>query len=209
MVASTGSMKKKAMGRYGDLIIRKWHTEYGCSEAGKIFEGINGTKIIKEGDLKMPKMLKDMFNDLCETMGMMKNKIRKLETVGFIISGLRISLLRLDSPAGHVCRLSRTRLFEMPTQISEFGVKALPIISLVWKAKAIVKIVIKLMEEEDLTEEEQLKTLQNCDEIDESSFTTPPSKLQLLSCSVIPESKRMDKENCSHTNQKSIKNQLR
>ncbi|CAG8783932.1 18743_t:CDS:2, partial [Gigaspora margarita] len=190
VVASTDSMKRKAMGRRGDLIIRKWHTEYGCSEAGKIFEGINGTKIIKEGGLKMPKMLRDMFIDLCETMEMRKNKIRKLETVGFIISGLRISLLRLDLPAGHVCRLSRTRLFEMPTQISEFGAKALPTISLVWKAKAIVKNVIKLMEEEDLTEEEQLKMLQNCDE---SGFTTPPPRLQLLSSSVTPESKRMNK----------------
>ncbi|CAG8728820.1 21744_t:CDS:10 [Racocetra persica] len=170
VVASTEPMKRKAMGRRGDLIIRKWHTEYGCSEAGKIFEGINGTKIIKEGGLKMPKMLRDMFIDLCKTMEMRKNKIRRLETVGFIISGLRISLLRLDLPAGHVCRLSRTRLFEMPTQISEFGAKALPTISLVWKAK--------------------LKMLQNCDE---SGFTTPPPRLQLMSSSVTPESKRMNK----------------
>ncbi|CAG8661214.1 6334_t:CDS:10, partial [Ambispora gerdemannii] len=190
VVASTGSMKKKAMGRRGDLIIRKWHTEYGCGEAGKIFEGINGTKIIKEGGLKMPKMLRDMFNDLCETMKMRKDKIRKLETVGFIISGLKISLLRLDLPAGHVCRLSRTRLFEIPTQVSEFGAKVLPTMSLIWKAKAIVKNVIKLMEEEDLTEEEQLKMLQNCDEVDESGLTTPPPRLQLLSSSVTPENKR-------------------
>ncbi|CAG8744498.1 20369_t:CDS:2, partial [Dentiscutata erythropus] len=149
VVVSTDSMKRKAMGWHGDLIIRKWHTEYGCSEAGKIFEGINGTKIIKEGGLKMPKMFRDMFIDLCKTIKMQKNKIRRLETVGFIISGLRISLLRLDLPAGHVCRLSQTWLFEMPTQISEFGTKALPTISL-----AIVKNVIKLIEEEDLTEEE-------------------------------------------------------
>ncbi|CAG8689600.1 4515_t:CDS:2, partial [Ambispora leptoticha] len=173
-------MKKKAMGRRGDLIIRKWHTEYGCGEAGKIFEGINGTKIIKEGGLKMPKMLRDMFNDLCETMKMRKDKIRKLETVGFIIS---------DLPAGHVCRLLRTRLFEIPTQVSEFGAKVLPTMSLIWKAKAIVKNVIKLMEEEDLTEE-QLKMLQNCDEVDESGLTTPPPRLQLLSSSVTPENKR-------------------
>ncbi|RIB09127.1 hypothetical protein C2G38_1981756, partial [Gigaspora rosea] len=59
VVASIGLMKRKAMGRHGDLIIWKWHTEYVCSEAGKIFEGINGTKIIKEGGLKMPKMLRD------------------------------------------------------------------------------------------------------------------------------------------------------
>jgi len=99
VVASTSSMKRKSMGRRGDLIIRKWHTKYGCGEAGKIFEGINGTKIIKEGGLKMPKMLRDMFNDLCETMKMRKDKIRKLETVGFIISGMYklLHLLIFDS----------------------------------------------------------------------------------------------------------------
>ncbi|CAG8837749.1 11089_t:CDS:10, partial [Gigaspora margarita] len=164
VVASTGSMKKKAMGRYGDLIIWKWHT------------------VIKEGDLKMPKMLKDMFNDLCETMGMMKNKIRKLETVGFIISGYYCCgwIYHQDMSVdchGHgflKCQLKYLNSVQNPSN-NKLGMESK------------VKNVIKLMEEEDLTEEEQLKTLQNCDEIDESSFTTPPSKLQLLSCSVIPE----------------------
>ncbi|CAG8664249.1 8306_t:CDS:2 [Acaulospora morrowiae] len=49
---------------------RRGHMEYGCGEAGKFFEGINNTKIIKEKSLEIPKMLKDMFNDLCETMKM-------------------------------------------------------------------------------------------------------------------------------------------
>jgi len=52
-----------------------------------------------------------------------------------------------------------------------------------------VKNVIKLTEEEDLTEEEQLNMLQNCDEVDESGLTTLPPKLQLLSSSVTPENK--------------------
>ena len=83
------------MGRRGDLIIRKWHTEYGCGEAGKIYEGNKGTKIIKEGGLKMPKMLRDMFNDLCEAMDMCESKVRKLETVGFIIAGIHCKLSHL------------------------------------------------------------------------------------------------------------------
>ncbi|RIA79722.1 hypothetical protein C1645_47907 [Glomus cerebriforme] len=191
VVASTSPIKRRAMGRRGDLIIRKWHSEYGCSEAGKIFDGKNGTKIIKEGGLKMPKMLRDMFNDLCEATEMRECKIRKLETVGFIIAGLRISLIRVDLPAGHVCRLSRTRLFEIPTQVSEFGAKVLPTISLVWKAKKIVKNIIKLMEEEDLSEEQQLETLQNCDY--ESGLSTPPPRLELLTSSVTPQGQRTNK----------------
>ncbi|CAG8699543.1 15347_t:CDS:2, partial [Racocetra fulgida] len=168
VVASTDSMKRKAMGRRGDLIIRKWHTEYGCSEAGKIFEGINGTKIIKEGGLKMPKMLRDMFIDLCKTMEMRKNKIRRLETVGY-----------------HCCDWIYQR--GMSVDCHGHGFLRCQLKSL---NSAIVKNVIKLMEEEDLTEEEQLKMLQNCDE---SGFTTPPPRLQLMSSSVTPESKRMNK----------------
>ena len=49
-----------------------------------------------------------------------------------------------------------------------------------------MKNVIKLTEEEDLTEEEQLNMLQNCDE---SGLTTPPPKLQLLPTSVTPGNK--------------------
>ena len=56
-----------------------------------------------------------------------------------------------------------------------------------------MKNVIKLTEEEDLTEEEQLNMLQNCDEVDESGLTTPPPKLQLLSSSVTPENKGKSK----------------
>ena len=52
-----------------------------------------------------------------------------------------------------------------------------------------MKNVIKLTEEEDLTEEEQLNMLQNCDEVDESGLTTPPPKLQLLPTSVTPGNK--------------------
>nr|CAG8637403.1 13512_t:CDS:2 [Entrophospora candida] len=68
-------------------------------------------------------------------------------------------------------RLSQAWLFEILTQVSGFGAKVLPTISLVWKAKAMVENVIKLMEEE------QLKMVQNHDERDESGFMTLPPKL--------------------------------
>ena len=47
------------------------------------------------------------------------------------------------------------------------------------------------MEEESLTEEEQLKMLQDCDE---SGISTPPPKLELLSSSVTPENQREGKK---------------
>uniref|UniRef100_U9TQ12 Uncharacterized protein n=1 Tax=Rhizophagus irregularis (strain DAOM 181602 / DAOM 197198 / MUCL 43194) TaxID=747089 RepID=U9TQ12_RHIID len=54
----------------------------------------------------MPKMMKDMFDQLCKTFDQDEKKTRKLETIGFLYAGLMMTLLRLDSPAGYICRVS-------------------------------------------------------------------------------------------------------
>ncbi|CAG8627245.1 12683_t:CDS:10 [Rhizophagus irregularis] len=99
----------------------------------------NGTKLLHERGIKAPKMMKDMFYSLCEAVGMEEKKIRKLQSIGFIHSGLMMLLLRLDSPASYTCRITRTQMLEIPSQIIQFGSKVLPIIVLAWKAKMIVK----------------------------------------------------------------------
>nr|CAG8641700.1 12784_t:CDS:2 [Entrophospora candida] len=92
----------------------------------------------------MPKMLKDMFDQLCMIVEQDECKIRKLETIGFLHSGLVMPILHMDSPAGYVCRV-------------EFGKNTLPVIAMAWKAKVT-----------DDSEEDQLQCLQGaCD-------TTPP-----------------------------------
>ncbi len=47
-------------------------------------------------------------------------------------------LLRLDSPEGYICRISRSKMLSVPSTISEFGQKFLPIIVLAWKAKVCI-----------------------------------------------------------------------
>nr|CAG8618853.1 6969_t:CDS:2 [Entrophospora candida] len=54
--------------------------------SGQQFEGQNGTKLLQERGLKMPKMLKDMFDQLCMIVEQDECKIRKLETIGFLHS---------------------------------------------------------------------------------------------------------------------------
>lgn len=70
------------------MIIRKVVAEYGCAEAGKSFEGENGTKLLRERGLKTPKMMKDMIDDLCNTVGRDEKKVRKLEIIGFLHAGM-------------------------------------------------------------------------------------------------------------------------
>jgi hypothetical protein len=75
------------MGRHGDLIIQQFSTEYECAEAGKSFDGNNGTKLLRERGIKTPKMMKDMFQSLCLAVGMGEKKMRKLQSIGFIHAG--------------------------------------------------------------------------------------------------------------------------
>jgi hypothetical protein len=83
LVATT----RKALGRRGDLILRKGIYEYGASEVGKDYEGDKGTKLLRERGLKSPKMLKDMLVDLGNYIKWEKNKLRQLELVSFIHAG--------------------------------------------------------------------------------------------------------------------------
>ncbi|PKY32218.1 hypothetical protein RhiirB3_106121 [Rhizophagus irregularis] len=59
--------KKKILERRGDMIICKITDEYRYTKAGQQFEGQNGTKLLQKRGLKMPKMMKDMFDQLCKT----------------------------------------------------------------------------------------------------------------------------------------------
>ncbi|CAH1768697.1 5756_t:CDS:2, partial [Entrophospora sp. SA101] len=63
--------------------------EYGCAEIGKIFEGENGSKLLKERGLKAPKMLKDQYCSLCKYIDYEEDKVRKFETIAFIHSGIK------------------------------------------------------------------------------------------------------------------------
>ncbi|CAJ0636662.1 11429_t:CDS:2 [Entrophospora sp. SA101] len=59
-------------------ILRNTHrTEYCCPEAGRYFKGENDTKILKESGIKSPKMLKDMFVCLGNSIEWDENTIRK------------------------------------------------------------------------------------------------------------------------------------
>nr|CAG8580447.1 9177_t:CDS:2 [Entrophospora candida] len=54
------------------------------SEAGQSFDGDNGTKLLYERGIRALKIMKDMFQSLCLAVGMEEEKIRKLQSIGFI-----------------------------------------------------------------------------------------------------------------------------
>jgi len=85
---------RKSIGRKGDAIIRKCSggikLEFGGAEAGRHYEGQNGTKWLKESGLKLPKMMRDMFVGLCDDTHCKwdMEKMKKMETIGYIHGGM-------------------------------------------------------------------------------------------------------------------------
>ncbi|KAI8141482.1 hypothetical protein BJV82DRAFT_177720 [Fennellomyces sp. T-0311] len=118
-----------------DLLLTKDEVEYGCSENGGKEESGGGTKETVEKWLKVPKLLKDMLDLAAQKLEYDETLVRQLKVIGFIHTHLRVSMMLLDSPAGYVTRLSRTRDYEVPIQKERVTHQLLPILKLILKAK--------------------------------------------------------------------------
>ncbi|KAG2175299.1 hypothetical protein INT44_007787, partial [Umbelopsis vinacea] len=128
-------MKRKIMGRRGDLLLQKGTAEYGCAEAGAKFDGPNGSKRMVESGLKTPKMLKDMLNNLAIICQQEEARVVGLRTVGFILSGLTMEILTMDAPNGYITRLTRSKLYQVPKEVSSVNAILLPLLSVLISTK--------------------------------------------------------------------------
>ncbi|KAI8065806.1 hypothetical protein BC940DRAFT_303641 [Gongronella butleri] len=81
---------RKKIGRKCDIIIRSTDSahntpkEYGAGEAGPIMDA-KGTKMRKEGQMKLPKVMRDMFNNLAAKID--HAKLGHLQIVGYLHYG--------------------------------------------------------------------------------------------------------------------------
>src|SRR5581483_4152253 len=89
---------RKKIGRKGDGIFRLNgdRLEFVTIEAGKKWEGKSGRNITD--NLKLSKMLRDMFVQLAKGCNDDEQIVRKLLTVGMLHSGNQFQLLMLDVP---------------------------------------------------------------------------------------------------------------
>ncbi|KAG1048225.1 hypothetical protein G6F43_009372 [Rhizopus delemar] len=149
---------RKKIGRKCDIIIRSvdcnhsTSKEYGAGETGSIVD-LNGTKMLKESGIKLPKVMRDMFNSLQSRID--HAKLGDLQIVGYLHYGLSCSLLLMDSPAcSYVTRLSRyptanqdgtAHALEISKDVSGFGATFLPALVMAWKAKEVVKAMVELL----------------------------------------------------------------
>lgn len=84
---------RKKIGRKCDIIIRSSEVphstikEYGAGKVGALLD-VHGNKILRESGLKLPKVLRDMLNDLYAMGDHNPEKLRQLETIGYIHFGM-------------------------------------------------------------------------------------------------------------------------
>ncbi|KAI7856196.1 hypothetical protein BDC45DRAFT_437975, partial [Circinella umbellata] len=141
--AGVAPMKRKAIGRRGDLIFVKGGIEVGCGELGKVDSGAKGTKEMKEGFLKAPKMMKDQ---LAALINKRPDQFEKLRVVGFISMGLSLQVLVMDCPFGNICRIRRITRVEYPQTIETYQNEVIPMYELILIVKEIMISNIKLLE---------------------------------------------------------------
>ena len=86
-----------------------------------------------DGLVKLPKTLRDM---LCMLVNQNPRQINNLSTIGLLIMGLNMELLRMDIPQGSaITRILRTPMFEFLSSPNNIGIDFIPILEITWKAK--------------------------------------------------------------------------
>ncbi|KAI7854600.1 hypothetical protein BDC45DRAFT_507653 [Circinella umbellata] len=129
-----------------DLLLTKQEIEYGVAEHGGYDEACAGRKELFEKWLKLPKLIKDMFCRAARKVNYEKEYMRELKIAGFCHNHLRVSLVMMDCPEGYVCRLTRTRDYEIPLAIPQISKRLIPILKLVLGAKAMILKNVFLLE---------------------------------------------------------------
>ncbi|KAI8875212.1 hypothetical protein K501DRAFT_171527, partial [Backusella circina FSU 941] len=120
--------KRKKIGKKCDMFFAKKSCshdeveEYGASEVGKAYDGDQATKRLEEGFVKLPKCLKNMLDNIL----LKCDDNKKLQTIGFIHSGLQSCVIRADRPTKYITRIQKSRNYHRSSDISQFGTNVLP-----------------------------------------------------------------------------------
>ncbi|KAI9018726.1 hypothetical protein CLU79DRAFT_837002 [Phycomyces nitens] len=132
--------------------------EIGVYEAKKSCKDYSNGGISDE-QTKVPRLTKSILR---KRLNVTLTKLRQLETVALITSGLNIKLLVMNLPNGYVCRLQKT---EVATYLSNKGLFVELIqrcLRIIWRSRLTMERTITAMTEAD------------DDEVSSSSLILPP-----------------------------------
>ncbi|CAG8768171.1 25222_t:CDS:2, partial [Dentiscutata erythropus] len=123
-LSNVDKMKRKIVGKKGDGYVREFGskpTDWAATEGGNRWEGVKGTKLIKECGLSLPKTLKDIFISLSHRINFCEEKMRQISVPGFFFSGAVLIKTKLDFPSGYVCRYTREKPLEVKADVTQFN----------------------------------------------------------------------------------------
>ncbi|KAI9245784.1 hypothetical protein EDC94DRAFT_653518 [Helicostylum pulchrum] len=125
--------QRKAVGAKVDILFKVGNNEFGSCEIGRDTVTVADDKYMDDGLVKLPKTLRDI---LCMLVNQNPRQINNLSTIGLLIMGLNMELLRMDIPQGSaITRILRTPMFEFPSSPNNIGTDFIPILEITWKAK--------------------------------------------------------------------------
>jgi hypothetical protein len=120
LIVGIVEMESIKFGHRLGLIFRQYNTnhevpaEFGDSEANVSNDDNYGTKCMEEGYVKLPRSLKDMFDELAGRVD------HDISTIGLIHSGLSSTLLQADRPSYYITRITRYKTIDFSSDISLF-----------------------------------------------------------------------------------------
>ncbi|GBB99867.1 hypothetical protein RclHR1_03660014 [Rhizophagus clarus] len=142
------SGERRKIGRKGDWILRSISNgikdEFGAGEAGKSWIDKNGTKVLEEKGLKLPKTLKDMLVKLMDKVDWDVEMCSKIQTVGMVHAGMMIMTVYMDNPKGYICRVRHDEPMEVSDNEENFS-SILEILASVLNMKAAVRETMKVV----------------------------------------------------------------
>ncbi|CAG8762403.1 10456_t:CDS:2 [Cetraspora pellucida] len=164
---------RKKIGRKGDGVfrLRGDRLEFGAIEAGRKWEGQNGTKYLNDS-LKLNKMMKDMIAQLITICDGREELVRKLEVIGILHGANRIQIITMDYPKGYISRVKHWKFYEVSGRLTKSNPLAL-VLKEILCAKAIILRTLDLINQKDDVNLENF--LNDSDEQD--GYHTPPSKV--------------------------------
>ncbi|KAG2205704.1 hypothetical protein INT47_008061 [Mucor saturninus] len=136
VIGSLEPLERRMIGYKCDFLVRDTTSEheesleYGAGEVGIKYEQ-KGTKLMTEGFVKLPKVLKDMLDQL-----ILKNKdYKNIQSFGIVHSRLTMQLITADRPYQYITRITRGKELKTPSDIATFGDSVLPVLVQVWQLK--------------------------------------------------------------------------
>lgn len=128
-ISAVERMERQVHGQIPDMVISFGDHEFGMAEVAKVS---NNTKEINEGSIKSSQIMNAMFENIVETYPALRHEMK---ITGFLISGLKFTLLELSNPFGYVKLLKRSKPLHFPEHPLSFSNRLFPLLQVIWVSK--------------------------------------------------------------------------